>query len=154
MNKKLEDEFKKDIPQKKGDKISRDGIKKRGLLRFVRSFTFSISGLTYAYKYEQSMVVHVFITICVLAANFFFKVTAIEWLVTLISIGMVLSAELINSSIEAVVDMVTLDFHPLAKIAKDCGSAATFVLAMMAGAVGCVIYIPYITELFKNLGVL
>ena len=154
MNKKLLDNFNEGIPQKKGDKISRDGIKKRGLLRFVRSFTFSISGLIYAYKYEQSMLVHVLATICVIAANFFFGVTAVEWLVTILAIGIVLSAELINTAIEAIVDMVTLEFHPLAKIAKDCGSAATFVLAMMAATIGCVVYIPYITELLKNLGVI
>lgn len=125
-------------------KISRDEIKKRGLNRFFKSFTYSIDGLKYAYKYEQSMMIHVIATILVVAANIFFQVTGIEWLITIIAIGMVLSAELINTAIEAVVDLVTLEIHPLAKIAKDCGSAATFVLAMMAAVIGCVIYIPYI----------
>ena len=63
------------------------------------------------------------------------------------SIGMVLSAELINTAIEAVVDLVTLEIQPLAKIAKDCGSAATFVLALMAAAIGIVIYGPYFLAL-------
>jgi diacylglycerol kinase len=90
------------------------------------------------------MMIHVIATICVLGANILFQVTGIEWLITLLAIGMVLSAELINTAIEAVVDLVTLEIHPLAKIAKDCGSAATFVLAVMAAAIGCVIYIPYI----------
>ncbi|MDE5888395.1 MAG: diacylglycerol kinase [Bacilli bacterium] len=128
-------------------KISRDEIKKRGFSRFFRSFGFSIEGLKYAYKYEQSMLVHVIATVCVIAANFFFHITGIEWLVTLLAIGMVLSAELINTAIEAVVDLVTLEIHPLAKIAKDCGSAATFVLAIMAAAIGFVVYVPYIIQL-------
>lgn len=148
MNKKLIDEFNKGIPQKKGDKISRDGIKKRGLLRFIRSFTFSISGLIYAYKYEQSMLVHVLATICVIAANFFFGVTAIEWLVTILAIGMVLSAELINTAIEAIVDMVTLEFHPLAKIAKDCGSAATLTATLVAIAISLFVFGPYFLAIF------
>ena len=125
-------------------KISRDEIKKRGFGRFFKSFIFSIEGLKYAYKYEQSMMIHVIATILVIGANFFFQVTGVEWLITLLAIGMVLSAELINTAIEAVVDLVTLEIHPLAKIAKDCGSAATFVLAVMAAVIGCVIYIPYI----------
>lgn len=125
-------------------KISRDEIKKRGLGRFFKSFGYSIEGLKYAYKFEQSMMIHVIATILVISANFFFQVTGIEWLITLLAIGMVLSAELINTAIEAVVDLVTLEIHPLAKIAKDCGSAATFVLAAMAAVIGCVIYIPYI----------
>ncbi len=128
-------------------KISRDDIKKRGFGRFVKSFGYSIDGLKYAYKYEQSMLIHVIATVGVIGANFLFHVSGMEWLITLLSIGMVLSAELINTAIEAVVDLVTLEIHPLAKIAKDCGSAATFVLAMMAGAIGFVVYIPHIIEL-------
>ncbi len=130
-------------------KISRDEIKKRGFGRFVKSFGYSIDGLKYAYKYEQSMLIHVIATIGVIGANFFFGITGMEWLVTLLAIGMVLSAELINTAIEAVVDLVTLEINPLAKIAKDCGSAATFVLAMMAAAIGVVIYVPYIVDIIK-----
>ena len=125
-------------------KISRDEIKTRGFKRFYKSFSYSIQGLKYAYKYEQSMLIHVIATIAVIAANIFFHVTGMEWLISLMAIGMVLAAELINTAIEAVVDMVTLEIHPLAKIAKDCGSAATFVLAIMAAAIGFVIYLPYI----------
>lgn len=154
MKKTLQDEFEKGIPQKQGDKISRNNIKKRGLIRFVRSFSFSIAGLKYAYKYEQSMVVHVMVTTLVIIANILFKVQPIEWLITIIAIGMVLSAELINTAIEAIVDMITLEFHPLAKIAKDCGSAATFILALMAAVIGCVIYIPYILTTLKGIGIL
>ncbi len=128
-------------------KISRDDIKRHGFKRFYKSFTYSIDGLKYAYRYEQSMLIHVIATICVIIANIFFGVKAFEWLVTMMAIGMVLSAELINTAIEATVDLVTLEIHPLAKIAKDCGSAATFVLAMMAAVIGCIIYIPYITTL-------
>ena len=125
-------------------KISRDEIKRRGFGRFFKSFSYSIEGLKYAYKYEQSMMIHVIATILVVCANIFFQVTGVEWLITILAIGMVLSAELFNTAIEAVVDLVTLEIHPLAKIAKDCGSAATFVLAVMAAIIGCVIYIPYI----------
>lgn len=127
-------------------KISRDDIKRRGFGRFLKSFGYSLDGLIYAYKYEQSMLIHVIATIGVIIANIVFKISPTEWLITFIAIGMVLAAELINTAIEAVVDLVTLDIHPLAKIAKDCGSAATFVLAMMAGVIGFVIYIPYIIE--------
>ena len=129
-------------------KISRDDIKRHGLKRFYKSFTYSIDGLKYAYRYEQSMLIHVIATFCVIIANILLKVDPTEWLVTMLAIGMVLSAELINTAIEATVDLVTLEIHPLAKIAKDCGSAATFVLAMMAAVIGCVIYIPKIMEIF------
>ena len=83
--------------------------------------------------------------------NILLNISPTEWLITFIAIGMVLAAELVNTAIEAIVDLVTLEIHPLAKIAKDCGSAATFVLAMMAAAIGFVVYIPHIIELVKNL---
>ena len=107
-----------------------------------------MDGLIYAYKYEQSMLIHVVVTIAVIATNIILKVSGMHWLITMMAIGMVLAAELINTAIEAVVDMVTLEIHPLAKIAKDCGSAATFVLSVMAAAIGLVVYIPYLIELF------
>ena len=128
-------------------KISRDDIKKRGFGRFIKSFKYSLDGLIYAYKYEQSMLIHVIATICVIIANIVLSISPTEWLITFWAIGMVLAAELINTAIEAIVDLVTLEIHPLAKIAKDCGSAATFVLALMAGVIGFVIYIPHIVEM-------
>jgi diacylglycerol kinase len=140
----------KEITKANGE-FDRDAIKKHGFARFLRSWSYSFDGLKYAYKYEQSMLIHVVVTIAVVAANIILKVSGMHWLITIMAIGMVLAAELINTAIEAVVDMVTLDIHPLAKIAKDCGSAATFVLAMMAAAIGFVIYVPYIVDLVGNL---
>lgn len=128
-------------------KISRDDIKKHGFKRFLKSFSYSIDGLKYAYKYEQSMLIHVIFTILVVAVNIVLQVDTMAWLITLIAIGMVLSAELFNTAIEAVVDLVTLEIHPLAKIAKDCGSAATFVLAIIAAALGVVVYFPILINL-------
>ena len=128
-------------------KISRDDIKKRGFGRFVKSFKYSLDGLIYAYKYEQSMLIHVIATILVIIVNIVLQISPTEWLITFLAIGMVLAAELVNTAIEAVVDLVTLEIHPLAKIAKDCGSAATFVLALMAAVIGFVIYVPHIVEM-------
>ena len=68
--------------------------------------------------------------------------------------GNTVFTDILNTAIEAVVDLVTLEEHPLAKIAKDCGSAATFVLAVMAAAIGCFVYIPYIPTILKGLGIL
>ena len=132
---------------KANGEFNRDAIKKHGFARFLRSWSYSFDGLKYAYRYEQSMLIHVFVTIAVIVVNILLKVSGMHWLITIMAIGMVLAAELINTAIEAVVDMVTLEIHPLAKIAKDCGSAATFVLSVMAAVIGCVVYIPYIIEL-------
>ena len=128
-------------------KISRDDIKVTGFARFKKSFGYSIDGLKYAYKYEQSMLIHIFATILAITLGLICQITLIEWCMVFIAIGIVLAGELINTAIEAVVDLVTLEIHPLAKIAKDCGSAATFVMSVIAAIIGCLVYIPHFIEM-------
>ena len=64
------------------------------------------------------------------------------------TIGAVLSLELVNTAIEAVVDLVTEEYHPLAKVAKDTAAAAIFVIAVVAAIVGVIIFLPKIISLF------
>lgn len=128
--------------------VSRDEIKKRGFKRFFRSFGYSIEGLKYAYKYEQSMTIHVMMVICVVLLGIFLKIAVFEWLVCFILMGLVMATELINTSIEAVVDLTCPKIHPLAKIAKDTASAAVFVFSVVAAISGLIIFVPKIINLF------
>ena len=128
--------------------VSRDDIKKRGFKRFIKSFGYSIDGLKYAYKYEQSMTIHFTMVIFVIAAGFFLKISLFEWLICFMLMGLVMATELINTSIEAVVDLTCPEIHPLAKIAKDTASAAVFVFSVVAAISGLIIFIPKIIALF------
>ena len=120
-----------------------------GFKRFVNSFKNSFAGLAYAYRYEQSLWLHAAGTIAAIVLGILLHITFKEWAVIVIALVVVLSNELLNTAIEATVDLVTEEIHPLAKIAKDCGSAATFVSTIMAIIISLFIYIPYIIELFK-----
>lgn len=128
--------------------VSRDEIKKRGFKRFIKSFGYSIEGLKYAYKYEQSMTIHFTMVIFVIAAGFFLKISLFEWLICFMLMGLVMATELINTSIEAVVDLTCPEIHPLAKIAKDTASAAVFVFSVVAAISGLIIFVPKIIALF------
>ena len=128
--------------------VSRDEIKKRGFKRFIKSLGYSIDGLKYAYKYEQSMTIHFTMVIFVIAAGFFLKISLFEWLICFMLMGLVMATELINTSIEAVVDLTCPEIHPLAKIAKDTASAAVFVFSVVAAISGLIIFIPKIIALF------
>ena len=130
------------------DSISRDEIKKRGFKRFFRSFGYSLEGLKYAYKYEQSMTIHVIAVVLVITFGLLLKISLMEWLVCFILMGLVMATELINTSIEAVVDLICPKVHPLAKIAKDTASAAVFVFATVAAISGAIIFIPKVVALF------
>ena len=72
----------------------------------------------------------------------------IQWLIIIAIIGLTLVIELLNTAIESTVDLVTKDFHPLAKIAKDTASAAEFVLSVTSAVISLMIFIPKIIELF------
>ena len=129
--------------------ISRDERKKqKGIKKFIHSFEYPIKGLKYAYRNEQNLAVDVGISILVIVASIIFKLSIVEWVVVVFTIGAVLSLELINTAIEAVVDLVTEEYHPLAKVAKDTSAAAVFVIAIVAAIVGLIIFLPKVISLF------
>lgn len=130
-------------------KISRDKIKKRGFKRFLNSFKYSIDGLIYAYKFEQSLLIHFISTIFIICFGFYFKIKMIEWAIIGVSLGFLLSLELLNTAIEATVDMITIEIHPLAKIAKDCGSAAAFVGSIIVIIACGSIFMPYFINIIS-----
>ena len=132
------------------DSASRDEQKKRGLKRFVKSFGYSIDGLKYAYKYEQSMFIHITMLCFVIIFGLILHISAMEWIICIILCGLVIATELINTSIEAVVDLTCPKIHPLAKIAKDTASAAVFVFAITAVVAGLIIFLPKIINLISS----
>ncbi len=129
--------------------ISRDERKRqKGIKKFLLSFTYPIKGLRYAYRNEQNLAVDVGVALLVTIAGFIFKLNLVEWSILALTIGLVISCELINTAIEAVVDLVTEDYHPLAKVAKDTAAAAVFVFAIVAIVVGLIIFLPKVIALF------
>ena len=122
--------------------------KQRSLKRFIKSFKYAYEGLKYAFTYEQNILVHITIALLVIIFGIILNISVTEWLICLIVIGLVIATELINTSIEAVVDLVTEENKPLAKIAKDTSSGAVFIFALVAICVGLIIFIPKILLLF------
>ena len=92
------------------------------------------------------MVIHIIITVLVVFTGLFFRISKFEWLSLIITIGMVIGAEVINTSIEALTDLASPKKCELARIAKDCSAGAVLVLAVTAVIVGLVIFIPYLIE--------
>jgi diacylglycerol kinase/cell division protein FtsB len=85
--------------------------------------------------------------VVVVIAGFYFDLSAYEWLFCIMAIGMVSATEMINTSLEAVVDLETTKFHPLAKIAKDTASSATLLFSLTALIGALIIFVPKIMEL-------
>ena len=129
--------------------ISRDERKcEKGIKKFINSFKYPISGLRYAYKNEQNLEVDIGIAVLVVILGFLFKISISEWAILTITVGLVISFELINTALEAVVDLITDKYHPLAKVAKDTSAAAVLILAIVSIIEGLIIFLPKIISLF------
>lgn len=127
----------------------RNKSKYSGIKRIVYSCKYSLEGLKYAYRYEKSLWLHAGCSIVAILMGLLFKISLNQWSVLLISLGVILAFELVNTAVEAVVDMYTTEYHELAKIAKDCCSGATFVASMICIVITYVIFYPHILELLN-----
>lgn len=108
----------------------------------LHSFRFAIQGLTHSIVNERNMRIHVFISMVVVIVGFLVRLSSVEWLFILFAIFGVFTLELLNTALERIVDLVTEDYHPLAKQAKDIAAAAVFVYALLSIMVGMIIFLP------------
>jgi undecaprenol kinase len=115
---------------------------------FWQSFSHAIAGILTAIKTERNMRFHLVSSCLVLFLSYYFSITKIEWLFILFLIGGTVALELFNTAVERVVDLVTSEYHPLAKQAKDLAAGAVFVYAILSITVGIVIFLPYVLKLF------
>ena len=118
---------------------------------FVRSFGYAIAGIVQLIRRQRNARVHLFITIVVCLASWAWGLSRIEWLVLILTIAMVLAMEAVNTAVESVVDLVSPEFHPLAKQAKDVAAGGVLLVAIGAAAVALLIYGARLLELLGGL---
>lgn len=107
---------------------------------FIRSFGYAIEGFRTAVATERNIKVQLLVGVLAVVAGVMLKIDALSWVLVLLCIGLVLFAELVNTSIEAIVDLATQDLHPLAKRAKDIAAASVFTLSITAAVVGIIVF--------------
>jgi len=123
--------------------------------RFIDSVNCAIEGIIYTVRTQKHMRRHFAAALVLLLLVLLLRVTPLEFTVLTISVCFVLFAELMNTSLEVVVDMVTPDFHPLAKIAKDVAAGGVLVAAIGAVVMGSLILSRYIFPIYREaLGVI
>lgn len=114
----------------------------------VQSFAVAFQGIGRAFKTELHMKVHLVFAIAALLACWLLHVEAWGWCVVVICIGMVISAEVLNTAFEALCDKVAPEFHPLIKVAKDAAAGAVLVLAITSVVAGLIVFVPAFMWLF------
>ena len=112
----------------------------------LESFNYAFQGLVYVFQRQRNIRVHVTIAIVVLLGALFFDLTRLELVAVLFAITLVLLAEMLNTAIEAVVDLVTSSFDPKAKIAKDVAAGAVLVAAVNALVVAYFVFADKATD--------
>ena len=114
-----------------------------------KSFGYAFDGIWTVVKKERNMKIHCLAVVVVIAAGCFFKLPLYKWCICFLLFGLILGLEMVNTAVEAVVDLVTEEKKPLAKLAKDAAAGAVLIAAIMAVVIACLMFIPEIMEILK-----
>jgi len=110
--------------------------------RLIKSFGYALSGIAYTTKTQLNFKIHLLAIAVVSLSGWFLKLTTSEWLWIVLAIGLVLVAELVNTAIELLVDLVSPAFNPQAGKVKDIAAGAVLIAAAIAVVIGAIIFIP------------
>lgn len=113
-----------------------------------RSVAFAWEGINYVIKTERNMRIHVIIALFTMIGAILLRFSLVYWLVLLLVIAGVLVLEMMNTALEHVVDLITKEFHPLAKRAKDIAAATVFVYCIFAIFIGLILFISAFARMF------
>ena len=107
---------------------------------FRKSFLFAIQGFRTAVTTERNIKVMLAAGVCAVVAGLALQIDLLSWAIILLCCGVVIMAELLNTAVETVVDLVSPEFHPLAGRAKDIAAAAVWVLSCIVAVVGVLVF--------------
>jgi diacylglycerol kinase (ATP) len=106
------------------------------------SFTAAVHGVGYTLRTQRNTWIELAAVAVVVAAGLWLRIRPIEWAVLALTVAMVLALEAVNSAIEALVDLVSPDYHELARVAKDCAAGAMIFAVLGSLAVAAAIFGP------------
>lgn len=110
----------------------------------IKSFSFALRGIKTALRKEPNLRIHATLAVIALITAALLGFTRVEWLVLLVTIFLVLILELVNTVFETLVDLVSPDQKPAARIAKDVSAGAVLLAAILSVIVGLILFLPKI----------
>ena len=119
-------------------------LKSKDKRKFSGSIKNCLEGINFVITNESNFKKEIAIGIIALLLSYILKISRIEFIIILIMIALVLTSEIINTSIEKVVDLYTKDYNNLAKIAKDVSAGSVLVMSIFSLLVGAIIFLPKI----------
>ena len=132
------------------NKIEED-LKKRNLTpkSVFQTIKNSLNGIRCYARDGKSLLLYVFGVLLEVIMGFAYRINGLEWILIIFMLGFILAVELINTAIEAACDAISKEYNSLIKIAKDCGSGATFIIFIVAILLNIIIFFPKIVALFS-----
>lgn len=116
----------------------------------MRSFIYALEGIKSVFRTEKNAMVHSAISIMAIVCGFFFKISKTDWLVVLLCIGMVFTAEIFNTAVEHLVDLVSPGKNEKAGMIKDISAGAVFMAAIISAIAGLIIFVPHLVAAIRN----
>ncbi len=115
--------------------------------KLVKSFSYAIAGIVHAVKYNQNLRIHFIAAMLVVVLSIIFDINPFEMGILGVCILLVISAEMINTSIEEMVDLITLEHREEARIAKDVAAGMVLITVLGSVIVGILVFLPHILNL-------
>lgn len=114
------------------------------------SFKYAFQGLAYLVRTQPNAQIHLIIASLVLLSGAWLELSRAEWGLLVLATVLVLGAEALNTALEALTDLVSPEYHPLAGRAKDLAAGGVLVCAIGAAIVGLIVFLPHIWALISN----
>ncbi len=112
-----------------------------------KSFGYAFRGIGATIRSERNIRIHCVAAALVVVFGLWLGLSKVEWMICFVLFGQVISLELVNTALEAVVDLVTQEWKPLAGKAKDAAAGAVLVSAIFAAVIGLMIFVPKLAAL-------
>lgn len=108
----------------------------------LQSFVYAFAGIKNFMRYEAQALMHLMAAVAVVVAGFWLEISTIEWIAVIFAIGLVIVAEMLNTAIEKLTDMVSPEIHPKAKVVKDLAAGAVLIASTVALIIGLIVFVP------------
>jgi len=113
-------------------------------VKYSEKFSNAFRGIYVAFKITSHAFIYLIATLIVFVLGFYFKISAVEWILLVFAIGFVVVSEMFNTAIEIDMDLTSPEYHPFAKDTKDVAAGAVLLSAFIAIIVGLIVFLPRI----------
>jgi len=120
------------------------------ITRLFKSFGYAYKGLFKTFREEQNLKIQTFASLLVLILGFYFSISRIEWAILTLVVSLVLIAEIANSAVERITDVLKPRINTYVKEIKDIMAAGVLLASLAAIIAGAIIFFPYFLEIFKK----